>query len=239
MVFPRSGPTSFRYIEGDRTMGVSSPNKRRASDATRDMPAIDPPTKRLRSSEGLTRGTGKTPTCSDGQLGDVKGEYLATAHYGQQPQGEQNMLPKLSFQQYRMKEQLRAYMEEEVRRMRCEQKHRSCGYLYEDCSKGPGDAFGGLRVFRRRQWRLFKKRLWRFDQQYWVFSAGIPLCIMTYFGVYVGCVVMDKQYEMKYLRKQSLSYRENTLEDEHRMMADMIERAKDDFEMVPVPNQAR
>ncbi|KAF4741032.1 hypothetical protein FOZ62_024837, partial [Perkinsus olseni] len=145
MVFPRSGPASFRYIEGDRTMGVSSPNKRRASDATRDMPAIDPPTKRLRSSEGLARGTCKTPTCGDGrsltpflvtrfeshagQLGDVKGEYLATAHYGQQPQGEQSMLPKLSFQQYRMKEQLRAYMEEEVRRMRCEQKHRSCGYI--------------------------------------------------------------------------------------------------------------
>lgn len=31
---------------------------------------------------------------------------------------------------------------------------------------------------------------------------------------------------LRYLRKQSLSYRENTLEDEHRMMADMIERAK-------------
>ncbi|EER02763.1 conserved hypothetical protein [Perkinsus marinus ATCC 50983] len=62
---------------------------------------------------------------------------------------------------------------------------------------------------------------------------------MTYFGVYVGCVVMDKQYEMKYLRKQSLSYRENTLEDEHRMMADMIEKAREEFQMIPVPKPAR
>ncbi|KAF4677865.1 hypothetical protein FOL47_008930 [Perkinsus chesapeaki] len=249
MVYPRGA--SYRHLaveEGDRTMGITnSPNKRRASDVNGTMSTVDPPTKRLRCSEGFGNGPNCAYDSQAAQLCDVKEQYLAdaarynhpavTPAYNQQQQQHkqvgQGMLPKLSFQQYRMKEQLRAYMEEEVRRMRCEQRHRSCGYNYEECSKGDGSSVDGNGDFLRKGFGG------SISSMYWVFSAGIPLCIMTYFGVYVGCVVMDKQYEMKYLRKQSLSYRENTLEDEHRMMADMIERAKDDFEMIPVPNQAR
>lgn len=48
------------------------------------------------------------------QYTDAKAQYLAGVDCGQQQgaQEQQRMLPKLSFQQYRMREQLRAYMEE-------------------------------------------------------------------------------------------------------------------------------
>ncbi|EER17959.1 hypothetical protein Pmar_PMAR019841 [Perkinsus marinus ATCC 50983] len=140
MVFPRSKSAYSRYAEGDQAMGTTSPNKRRISDATRNMPSIDPPTKRMRTSGEFGEDPRSYNLHTD-QYTDAKAQYLAGVDCGQQQgaQEQQRMLPKLSFQQYRMREQLRAYMEEELRRMRCDQKHRSCGCNYEACSKGSTD----------------------------------------------------------------------------------------------------
>ncbi|EER02762.1 hypothetical protein Pmar_PMAR003235 [Perkinsus marinus ATCC 50983] len=142
MVFPRSEHPPQRYVEvDDRTMAFTSPNKRRASDTTWNMPSLDPPPKRLRSSTNLGKDY-RIYHPQAGQYCEAKGQCLPPVGHdelrgSQEQQQQQKMLPKLSFQQYRMREQLRAYMEEEIQRMRCDQKHRSCGYNYEACPKDP------------------------------------------------------------------------------------------------------
>ena len=58
--------------------------------------------------------------------------------------------------------------------------------------------------------------------------------------MYVGTVVMDKQAEHRYLRVQSLTTRELSLQEEYEAIQDMLRKAdqydKDgEFEIVPVP----
>jgi len=56
--------------------------------------------------------------------------------------------------------------------------------------------------------------------------------------MYVGTVVMDKQAEHRYMRVQSLTNREMSLQDEYDAIQAMLRKAEknsDEWDTVPVP----
>ena len=98
--------------------------------------------------------------------------------------------------------------------------------------------FGGSKLVRRV--RLWSRRFWRFEGRFGLVTSGIPLIGMCYFMMYVGTVVMDKQAEHRYLRVQSLTKREMSLQEEYDAIQDMLRKADKmdaNFENVPVPKQ--
>ena len=99
-------------------------------------------------------------------------------------------------------------------------------------------SFGGSKSLRK--FRIVARRFWRFEGRFGLVTSGIPLIGMCYFMMYVGTVVMDKQAEHRYLRVQSLTSRELSLQEEYDAIQDMLRKADqqendDDFEIVPVP----
>ena len=76
-----------------------------------------------------------------------------------------------------------------------------------------------------RRWRLWGRQFWRFEGRFGLVTSGIPLIAMCYFMMYVGVVVMDKQAEHRYMRVQSLTARELSLQEEHDAIRDMLLKA--------------
>ena len=97
-------------------------------------------------------------------------------------------------------------------------------------------SFGGSKTLRSI--RLWSRKFWRFEGRFGIVTSGIPLIGMCYFMMYVGTVVMDKQAEHRYMRVQSLTNREMSLQDEYDAIQAMLRKAEknsDDWDTVPVP----
>ncbi len=88
-----------------------------------------------------------------------------------------------------------------------------------------------------REAKLWSRRFWRFEGRFGIVTSGIPLMAACYFLMYVGVVVMDKQAEHRYMRVQSLSTRELSLQEEYDAIQSMLLKADkmDAGENVPVP----
>lgn len=96
-------------------------------------------------------------------------------------------------------------------------------------------AFGGSHYVR--QAKLWTRRFWRFEGRFGLVTSGIPLMGACYFLMYVGVVVMDKQAEHRYMRVQSLSTRELSLQEEYDAIQSMLLKAEkmDMIDNVPGP----
>lgn len=94
-------------------------------------------------------------------------------------------------------------------------------------------AFGGSHFVRRA--KLWSRRFWRFEGRFGLVTSGIPLMGACYFLMYVGVVVMDKQAEHRYMRVQSLSTRELSLQEEYEAIQSMLLKADDMDAGVNVP----
>ena len=76
------------------------------------------------------------------------------------------------------------------------------------------------------------------DDRYGLFTVVIPLAVVCYTVVYVGCLAIDRQKELRWFRVQSVSKRELALEEERATLEAMLLRTEDeyDFQQPPPPS---
>jgi len=82
------------------------------------------------------------------------------------------------------------------------------------------------------------KRLKRFDGRSGFFTLGVPSLAVMLSIIVTGTFLIDKQLELKYLREQSVTKREQTLQEEHEEMVKMLTKVipTDDLNnSIPVP----
>lgn len=60
---------------------------------------------------------------------------------------------------------------------------------------------------------------------------------MCYFMMYVGVVVMDKQAEHRFLRVQSLTQRELSIQEEREAIREMLSRPDPMYDAQPIAKQ--
>jgi len=98
-------------------------------------------------------------------------------------------------------------------------------------------------VFRKAQNNRYLRYWWRralrFDERTAMLSAGFPLAITMVASITVSTVIIDRQFELRYLRQQTLSQREASLEEEHAAMREFLKGTEDEYEMKQVPERFR
>jgi hypothetical protein len=76
----------------------------------------------------------------------------------------------------------------------------------------------------------------RFDARTGLLTAGLPLGIMMVTMITVGTIIIDKQFELRDMRVQSITNRELQNEREHKIMTKLLKKEdNDDYENKPVP----
>ena len=95
--------------------------------------------------------------------------------------------------------------------------------------------FGGARIFRRGWLARGIRKMIDIDERYGLFTVVAPLAAICYATVYVGCIAMDRQKELRWLRMQSISKRQHDLEEEHETLRKMLNLTDDDYEFIPPP----
>mmetsp|Transcript_31099 Transcript_31099/g.71063 ORF Transcript_31099/g.71063 Transcript_31099/m.71063 type:complete len:117 (+) Transcript_31099:38-388(+) len=87
--------------------------------------------------------------------------------------------------------------------------------------------------------RYVWRRLLRFDTQTGLITCGLPMVLTMAASITVGTLILDRQAEMRYWRKKSLSVREDTLEREHQALREFLKDTEDEYEMVKIPESYR
>ena len=94
--------------------------------------------------------------------------------------------------------------------------------------------FGGIRL--KRGWlRRSVRYMMRLDDRYGAFTVVIPLAVVCYTVIYVGCLALDRQKELRWLRVQSVSKREFQLQEERDTLEAMLSQTEDNYELKPTP----
>ncbi|XP_952142.1 uncharacterized protein TA13930 [Theileria annulata] len=70
----------------------------------------------------------------------------------------------------------------------------------------------------------YYNRIKRFDKRSGFFTLGIPSLTVMLSIIITGTFLIDKQLELKYLREQSVTSREQTLKEEHEEMIKMLNK---------------
>ena len=78
------------------------------------------------------------------------------------------------------------------------------------------------------------RRLMDLDSRYGLFTVVIPLAIVSYGTIFIGCIAMDRQKELRWFRVQSISRRELEMEEEREEMMRIL-AIGDDYENQPAP----
>lgn len=100
--------------------------------------------------------------------------------------------------------------------------------------------------FQRRLTRLgckysrYKFRVLRFDRRTGFFSAGLPMTLLLVSTIAAGTLIIDKQMEVRYWRRQSLSERELQIQDQHQQLMRFLAQTQppDDLDnSVPLPGR--
>ena len=90
-------------------------------------------------------------------------------------------------------------------------------------------------MFRRGWVARRVRKLIDLDERYGLFTVVAPLAAICYATVYVGCVAMDRQKELRWLRMQSITQRQLDLEDEQNTLRHMLSLTDDSYDFVPPP----
>ena len=97
-------------------------------------------------------------------------------------------------------------------------------------------AFGGMRPLRPSWIRNYIRKFKEHDDRYGTFTVTAPLSLVTYAFIYVGCIAMDRQKELRWLRVQSISHRDLEMEEEREVLEDFLAKTEEDYEMKQPPN---
>ena len=95
--------------------------------------------------------------------------------------------------------------------------------------------FGGSRLMRRGWLSRGIKRVVWLDEKYGLFTVCLPLIMICYCTVYIGCFAMDRQKELRWLRVQSLSFKEFQKQEEAQTLQKFLEITQDDYNLVNPP----
>ena len=95
--------------------------------------------------------------------------------------------------------------------------------------------FGGPRLLKRGWLSRIARRLMDIDERYALFTVVAPLAVVCYATVYVGCIAMDRQKELRWLRVQSLSKRQHELDEERQALEAILSMSDDEYEFKAPP----
>jgi hypothetical protein len=74
------------------------------------------------------------------------------------------------------------------------------------------------------------------DEKFGLFTVCMPLIGICYGTVYIGCYAMDRQKELRWLRVQSISFKEFQKKEEEEMLDRMMAKYNEDnYELVEIP----